>query len=83
VTPEVREVTAPDLAGRPRSGRPDLARKDKGKVGPCQSGVLDGAVARARDQADPGQLGDDGWELVAVIPALTPSSCAYMKREKP
>ena len=47
VAPEVREVTAPD---RCRQGQG--VRSVHAKVG-----VRDGAVARARDQADPGQLG--------------------------
>jgi hypothetical protein len=47
-------------------------------------GVRDGTFACARDQADPDNWGDDGWELVAVIPGPNAEQLvAYMKRPKP
>ena len=49
----------------------------------AEVGVRDRAVARARDQADPRQLGDDGWELVALVPGPNSEQLvAYMKRPK-
>ncbi|CAM5490557.1 hypothetical protein SBADM41S_00911 [Streptomyces badius] len=43
-----------------------------------------GPHLRARDQADSGHLGEDGWELVQVVPGPNNPEqlVAYLKREK-
>ena len=68
---------APDLAATP-----DLARHGQGvRSVHAEVGVRDGAAARARDQADPGQLGRR--RLGAGGPGARPNSeqlVAYMKR---
>ncbi len=49
-----------------------------------QVGIRNRAAARPRHEADSGHLGEDGWELVQVVPGPNNPEqlVAYLKREK-